>query len=144
MVNNAPRLHKVSCSRNRLAVVCHCLPVSKQNLSHKRLSLNRRKEPHPLISRSCIFQTKGHHLVMIVSSGSNKSCLFLIVQGQWYLVISLKGIQETHPRMAYRCINQLIYLRHRKRVFGTSLIKICEVHTHMPFPSFLFHYRHIC
>ena len=97
---------------------------------------------HPLISRPYIFQTKGHHFVVIVSSGSNKSCLFLIVQCQWYLVISLKGIQETHPRMAYRCIYQLIYSRHRERVFGTSLIEICEV-THTPFPNFLFHYHRI-
>ena len=72
---------------------------------------------HSLISRPCIFQTKRHHLVVIISSGSNKSCLFLIVQRQWYLVISLKGIQETHPRMAYRYSYQLIYPRHRERVF---------------------------
>ena len=80
---------------------------------------------------------------MIVSIGSNKSCIFLIVQRQWYLVISLKGIQENHPRMAYHCIYQLIYSRHRERVFGTSLIEICEVHTHTPFPSLLFHHHRI-
>ena len=34
---------------------------------------------HPLIGRSCIFQAEGHHLLMVVSSGSNKSCLFLIL-----------------------------------------------------------------
>ena len=96
---------------------------------------------HPLISKPCIFQTKWHHFVMIVSNRSNKSCVFLIVLCQWYLMISLKGIQETHPRMAYCCIHQLNYPRHRERVFGTSLIKICEVHIHTPFPSFLFHYH---
>ena len=47
---------------------------------------------HPLISRPCVFQPKGHHLVVIVSSRSNKNCFFLIVQCQWYLMISLKGI----------------------------------------------------
>ena len=36
---------------------------------------------HPLIGRPCVFQTKMHHFVVIVSNGSDKSCLFLIVQG---------------------------------------------------------------
>ena len=31
---------------------------------------------HPLISRPCIFQTKGHHFVVIISSRSNKSFFF--------------------------------------------------------------------
>ena len=35
---------------------------------------------HPLISKPCVFQTKGHHFVVIISSGSNKRCLFLIIQ----------------------------------------------------------------
>ena len=96
---------------------------------------------YPLISKPCIFQIKGHHFVMIVFSGSNKSCLFLIVQYQWYLVISLKGIQETHLRIAYRCIHQLIYPRHREMIYGIGLIEVCEVHTHTPFSSFLFHYH---
>ena len=29
---------------------------------------------HPLIGGSCIFQAEGHYLVVVVSSGSNKSC----------------------------------------------------------------------
>ena len=33
----------------------------------------------PLISGPYIFQAEGHYLVMVVSSGSNKSCLFLIL-----------------------------------------------------------------
>ena len=44
--------------------------------------------------------------------------------------------------MTYRRIHQLIYPRHRERVFGTSLIKICKVHTHTLFSCFLFH--HYC
>ena len=35
---------------------------------------------HSLVGRPCIFQSKGHHFIMIVSNGSDKSCLLLIVQ----------------------------------------------------------------
>ena len=34
---------------------------------------------YPLIGRPCIFQTKGHHFVVVVSCGNDKSCLFLII-----------------------------------------------------------------
>ena len=34
---------------------------------------------HPLIGESRIFQAKWHHLVMVVSNGSDKSCLLLII-----------------------------------------------------------------
>ena len=44
--------------------------------------------------------------------------------------------------MTYRRIYQLIYLRPRERVFRTSLIEICKVHTHAPLSCFLFH--HYC
>ena len=47
---------------------------------------------HPLIGRPCIFQTKVHHFVVVVSSGSDKSRLLLIFQGQWYLMVSLESI----------------------------------------------------
>ena len=36
---------------------------------------------HLLIGGSRVFQAKGHHLIVVVSSGSDKSCLFLIIQG---------------------------------------------------------------
>ena len=36
---------------------------------------------HPLISKPCIFQSKMHHLVMVVSNRSDKSCFLLIFQG---------------------------------------------------------------
>ena len=42
--------------------------------------------------------------------------------------------------MAYHRIYQLVYLRHRKKVFRTSPVKICKVHTHSPFSCLLFHY----
>ena len=57
-------------------------------------------------------------------------------------MISLKGIQKAHPRMTYRRIYQLIYPKHRKRVFRASLVKICKINTHTPFSCLLFH--HYC
>ena len=36
---------------------------------------------HPLIGRPCIFQSKRHHLVMVVSNRSYKSDFLLIFQG---------------------------------------------------------------
>ena len=34
---------------------------------------------HPLIGRPCVFQTEGHHFVVVVSNESDKSCPFLVV-----------------------------------------------------------------
>ena len=80
---------------------------------------------------------------MVVSNWGNKSSLFLIVRGQRYLVISLEGIQETHPRMTYGCIHQLVYLRHGKWILGASLIEVREVHAHLPLSSLLFYHHRI-
>ena len=77
---------------------------------------------------------------MIVFYRANDSCLLLIIKCQRYLVISLKGIQKAHPMMTYRRIYQLIYPRNRERVFRTSPIEICKVHTHAPLSYFLFHH----
>ena len=43
--------------------------------------------------------------------------------------------------MTYHRIYQLIYPRHRERVFETSLIEICKVDTHVPLPRFLLHHH---
>ena len=59
---------------------------------------------------------------MVVPDGGNKSSLLLIVHGQRYLMITLEGIQETHPRMADSGIYQLVYLRYRKWILGASFI----------------------
>ena len=98
---------------------------------------------HPLVGRSGIFQTEGHHFVMVVPNRGDKSSLLLIVRGQWYLVISLEGIQKTHPRMTHGCIHQLVYLRYGKWILGTSLIEIREVHAHLPLPSLLLHHHYV-
>ena len=77
---------------------------------------------HSLVGGPCVFQVKRHHFVIVVSNGSDKICLFLIIRSQWYLMISLKGIQEAHPGMTCGCVYQLIYLRHREQIFWASFI----------------------
>ena len=59
---------------------------------------------------------------MVVPDRGNKSNLLLIVQGQRYLMITLEGIQETHPRMIDSGIYQLVYLGHREWIFGANFI----------------------
>ena len=59
---------------------------------------------------------------MVVLNRGNKSSLLLIVQGQRYLMITLEGIQEAHPKMVDSGIYQLVYLRHRNWVLGASFI----------------------
>ena len=59
---------------------------------------------------------------MVVLNRGDKSNLLLIVQGQRYLMITLEGIQEAHPKMADSGIYQLVYLGHRKWVLGASFI----------------------
>ena len=71
---------------------------------------------------------------------SNKSNFLLIVQGQWYLMISLESIQETHPRMADSSVYQLIYLGHREWIFRVSLIQIHEINAHSLLPTLLLYY----
>ena len=59
---------------------------------------------------------------MVVPDRGNKSNLLPIVQGQRYLMITLEGIQETHPRMIDSGIYQLVYLGHREWIFGANFI----------------------
>ena len=56
-------------------------------------------------------------------------------------MLSLESIEEAHPRMAYHCIDQLIYLRQRERIFQTGFIQICEVYTHPPLAVLLFYHH---
>ena len=85
---------------------------------------------HPLVGGSCVFKTKGHHLVMVISKGSDKSCFFLVIYGQWYLMISLKGVQEAHPR-------------HRERIFWADFIQIHEVYIDLSLFALLLYYYNI-
>ena len=105
--------------RNHLTFRHHIIYVDFNVLSQLRL-----KYPchHSLICGSYILQTEWHYFVMVVPDRSNKSSLLLIIQGQRYLMITLEGIQETHPKMADSGIYQLVYLGHRKWILGASFI----------------------
>ena len=57
-------------------------------------------------------------------------CYFLLVFGsQGNLMVSLKGIQETHPRVPISGIHQLINFWHGKRVLWACSIQVREIHT---------------
>ena len=105
--------------RNHLTFHYHIIYVNLDVFL--QLSLERPYH-HYLICGSCILQTEQHHFVMVVPDRCNKSSLLLIVQSQRYLVITLKGIQKAHPRMANSGIYQLVYLGYRKWIFGASFI----------------------
>ena len=50
---------------------------------------------------------------------------------------------KTHPRITNGCIHQLVYLRHGKRILGTSLIEVREVHAYSPLSCLLFYHHRI-
>ena len=49
---------------------------------------------HPLVRRSNIFQTERHHLIMVSPNGGDKRRFLLIIQGQWYLMVSLEASRK--------------------------------------------------
>ena len=59
-------------------------------------------------------------------------------------MITLEGIQETHPRMADSGIYQLVYLRYRKWILGASFIQVREIYAHSPLPTLLLYHYSIC
>ena len=80
---------------------------------------------------------------MVIPNGGDKRRFLLIVQGQWYLMVSLEGIKETHSRMAYCCVNQLIYPRKGERIFRTGFIQVCEVYAYPPLSVLLFYHHSV-
>ena len=56
------------------------------------------------------------------------------------MMVSLESIEEAHLRMAYRCVNQLIYPRKGEMIFRIGFIQICEVYTHPPLAVLLFYH----
>ena len=48
-------------------------------------------------------------------------------------MVSLEGVQETHLRMTYRCVHQLVYPRKGERIFQTGFVQVCEVYAYPPF-----------
>ena len=59
-------------------------------------------------------------------------------------MITLEGIQETHPRMADSSVYQLIYLGYREWIFRANLIQIREINAHSPLPILFLYYYHVC
>ena len=59
-------------------------------------------------------------------------------------MITLEGIQESHPRMADSSIYQLVYLGHRKWILGASLIYVREINAYSPLPTLFLHHHSIC
>ena len=80
---------------------------------------------------------------MVISNGGDKRRFLLIVKGQWYLMVSLESIKETHSRMAYRCIDQLIYPKKGERIFRTGFVQVCEVYTYPPLSVLLFYHHSV-
>ena len=80
---------------------------------------------------------------MIIPNGSDERCFLLIVKGQWYLMVSLKSIKETHSRMTYSCMHQLIYQRKGEKIFRTGFIQVCEVYTYLLLPILLFYHHDV-
>ena len=80
---------------------------------------------------------------MVIPNGGDKRRFLLIVKGQGYLMVSLDGIKETHSRVAYRCVHQLIYSRKGERIFRTGFIQVCEVYTYPPLSVLLFYYHDV-
>ena len=77
---------------------------------------------HPLISGPYVLQAKQHYLVVVVPNRCHKGCFLMILQGKWYLIIALKGIQETYPRMARCCIHKLVCPGYGERVFWACFV----------------------
>ena len=59
-------------------------------------------------------------------------------------MITLKSVQETHPRMADSGVHQLIDLGHGEWIFRANFIQICEINTHSPHPTFFLDYYRVC
>ena len=67
----------------------------------------------------------------------------MVVLSQCYLMVSLESIQEAYSGVAYGCVYQLIYLRHRKRIFWANFIQISEVYTNSPLSALLLYHHSV-
>ena len=77
---------------------------------------------------------------MVIPNGGDKRHFLLIVKGQWYLMVSLESIKETHSMMSYRYIHQLIYPRKGKRIFQTGFIQVYKVYAYSQLSVLLFYH----
>ena len=80
---------------------------------------------------------------MVIPNGGDKRRFLLIGKGQWYLMVSLESIKETHSRMTYRCVHQLIYPKKGERIFWTDFVQVCEVYTYPQFSVHLFYHHSV-
>ena len=60
-----------------IALYHHIIDINFDVFSKLRL---KHPSHHPLIGSPYILQTKGHHLIMVISSTSDESCPLLVIQ----------------------------------------------------------------
>ena len=58
-------------------------------------------------------------------------------------MVTLKGIQETHPRMSHHGVHQLVNSRNKEGVFWADFVQVSEIHAHLPFPVFVFNHYYV-
>ena len=58
-------------------------------------------------------------------------------------MVTLKGIQETHPRVSHHGILQMVNSKNGERVFWENFIQICKVHADLPLPILLLHHHSV-
>ena len=113
----------------------HIINIGFDILSQSTLKHSRH---HSLVHGVSVHQSEWHYSIMVVSRQSEEDSFLLIRQRQGDLVISLKSVQETHPRMSKCCIHQLIYSGNRNGSFGQALLRsVKSIHT-SHFPDFFF------
>ena len=73
--------------------------------------------------------------------GLDGSGFILVREAQMVPVLSLESVQETHPRMAYHCVHQLVYPRKGERIFRTGFVQVGEVYAHSSLSVLIFYYH---
>ena len=90
-----------------------------------------------LISRLSTFEPKGHRHITEGSKGSDESCLLLVLNYHFDLMITRVSIQKSQTVTTRRSINDLINTREGKGVCRASFVQICVIHTDPPSAIFL-------
>ena len=85
-----------------------------------------------LISRLGTFEPKRHRYIAEGSKGSYKSCLLLVLNCHFDLMITRISIQKAQTLTTRHCVNDLINTRESEGISWTSLVQICVVHRHTP------------
>ena len=77
---------------------------------------------------------------MIISNGGDKSCFFLVLSGQGYLMVALEGVKKTHSGVSDGRIYQSVYPWHGEGILRAGLVEVREVYADPPFLAlFLYH-----